>query len=365
MRAATVNRAATLGRLADDYEKILPKRPKLRGSGALSATHLTNEMNALRAAIADMDAASLPAAELTAADVRRMLATHGDRPGAGRNRFGALSRFLDWAADDERIPANPCTKLARAHRPRAPAARSHSLQPAALGRLWLALESLAPLRRDFVRFLIAVPCRRGEAAKLDWRHLDLAGAIWWQSDKMTKNQEPHRFHLHTLARTLLTERHEAAGRPRTGLVFPAPGGRGPNREPALRPTAGRRSGTGPEAGAPPAKLARGAKPLSTWRSIKQEADAASGLAGWTFHDMRRSFVTCLGEAQIPEAIADAILNHRQSATRGGVMGRYQLAVRWPEQQDAMNKWGGILAAAIAAAEAETGTGVSRLGDAAQ
>jgi len=48
----------------------------------------------------------------------------------------------------------------------------------------------------------------------------------------------------------------------------------------------------------------------------------------------------------PEAVADAILNHRQSATRGGVLGVYQLAQRWPEQVAAMKHWGDALLDAI-------------------
>ncbi len=63
------------------------------------------------------------------------------------------------------------------------------------------------------------------------------------------------------------------------------------------------------------------------------------LTGWTWHDFRRSFATALGEAGIPEAVADAVLNHRQSATRGGVLGVYQRASRWPEQVKAMEHWG--------------------------
>src|SRR5208337_2123780 len=48
-----------------------------------------------------------------------------------------------------------------------------------LGRLWRAAEGLhEPVWRDLARFLIAVPCRRSEAARLDWSHLDLAAAEW-------------------------------------------------------------------------------------------------------------------------------------------------------------------------------------------
>ena len=78
----------------------------------------------------------------------------------------------------------------------------------------------------------------------------------------------------------------------------------------------------------------------------QDGEEGAALTGWTWHDFRRSFATALGEAGIPEAVADAILNHRQSATRGGVLGAYQRASCWPEQMRAMAKWGRLLTAAI-------------------
>ena len=53
-----------------------------------------------------------------------------------------------------------------------------------------------------------------------------------------------------------------------------------------------------------------------------------------------------------EPVVDAVLNHRQAATRGGVLGVYQRAQRWPEQVKAMEAWGAILAAAIEGREPE-------------
>lgn len=139
---------------------------------------------------------------------------------------------------------------------------------------------------------------------------------------MTKNRDPHRLHLHSLALEVLRVRHDATGG--KGLVFPAP-------------VSGR--------------------PIDTFTDIKaalvnataSEAElnqAPDELDGWTWHDFRRSFATALGEAGIPEVVADAILNHRQSATRGGVLGVYQRASRWPEQVRAMDLWGKLLAEAI-------------------
>jgi integrase len=87
--------------------------------------------------------------------------------------------------------------------------------------------------------------------------------------------------------------------------------------------------------------------VDTFGDIKAALNAKlPSLTDWRFHDLRRTFATALGEAGISEAVADAILNHRQSATRGGVLGVYQLAQRWPEQVAAMKLWGDALMQAI-------------------
>ena len=191
---------------------------------------------------------------------------------------------------------------------------------AELARLWEAAGRLRePVWRDLTRFLIAVPCRRNEAARLDWSHLNLAEAEWRQPGQMTKNRDPHRLHLHLLALDLLRERQAATGG--KGLVFPAPlSGRAVDTFTKIKSALG--------------------------EVTKPEEQNDAGLHGWTWHDFRRSFATALGEASIPEAVADAVLNHRQSATRGGVLGVYQRASRWPEQVRAMELWGRLLAAAI-------------------
>jgi integrase len=133
-----------------------------------------------------------------------------------------LSRFFDWCQDEGFITLNPCTLVAKARRPRAVAARQHHMAPADSARLWHAAGEAAGLpevQRDLIRFLIAVPCRRGEAATMDWAHVDLGACQWVQPGAMTKNGDAHRLHLPPLAMAILTDRHRAAGSPRSGLVF--------------------------------------------------------------------------------------------------------------------------------------------------
>jgi integrase len=261
-----------------------------------------------------MSAGDKPIEEIAAADVRRLLAADRQQPNAARHRFNALRRFFDYLHDEGLSSANPCLAIAKARRP-APARAARALPViCAMRALWRAAAVLPPVWRDFARFLIAVPYRRSEAASLDWAHVDLAAATCSQPAKLTKNREPHRLHLHPLARDILAARYEAAGRPTAGLVFPAP---------------------------------RSAQQIVAFSAIARALKAAAPeLADMRLHDLRRSFATALGEAGVSETIADAILNHKQSATRAGVLGVYQRSTRWGEQVAVMQHWGRLLSAAL-------------------
>jgi integrase len=261
-----------------------------------------------------MGAGRKPIKDVDVADIRRLLRADPEHPNAARHRFAAIRRFFDWCHDEGMLSTNPCALIAKARRPRTPASREHCLSMAEVATLWRVAEALPSVQRDFVRSLIAIPCRRGEAATLDWSHVDLASATWSQPGRLTKNREAHRLHLHPLALEILLLRHEVAGKPTTGLVFPAP---------------------------------RSSKVITTFSAIRGALKkAAPELVGWRLHDMRRSFATALGEAGVSETIADAILNHRQAATRAGVLGVYQRSVRWPEQVAAMRHWGRLLEGAL-------------------
>ena len=320
---ALSDRATTTTRLLETYEKALPTRPKLRGTGAPSAGHVADEIAHARAAAAIMDVGSKAVSAIDAASLRKLIGSEAGRPATARARFGAFSRFLDWAQDEGHIKLNPCNLVSRARRPKAAPARSSYLSLDQLAGLWTASEGLAALYRDLARFLIAIPCRRGEASRLDWSHLDLKGETWSQLGSMTKNGEPHRLHLHLLAIEILKTRHKAAGKPQTGLVFPAP---------------------------------RSGKPVDTFSDIGEALIDASGIRAWRWHDFRRSFASVLGEKGLPEPVLDACLNHRQSATRSGVLGVYQRAQRWPEQMAAMKAWGEALKQALESSEETQPTG---------
>lgn len=307
-------RAMTVKRLREAYLAELPTRPKMRGTGLPSATYLADETAALGAALAAMGAEGGHPSAITVAMVRKMLRACATQPATARHRFGALSRFMDWCRAEGHITVNICATLDKKDRPKPPAARARALTADRVAALWKAAGRMSDaVHRDYCRFVFIVPCRRSEAAAMKWEHLDLDAATWSQPAKLTKNGEPHRFHLPGLVLDILRARHDAAGRPETGLVFPAP---------------------------------KSGKELSTFSAIKAELDGLTAFSGWAWHDLRRSFVTALGEAGFSESVADAVLNHRQAVTRGGVLGVYQRAERWPERHAAQELWSRMVATAM-------------------
>lgn len=313
-------RAGTFKRLLDLYASALPTRPKLRGGhGTLTARAVTEELSHTTAAVVAMNALDKATGNISAADIKRMLESLADKPATARHRFGALSRFFDWAQDEGHIDANPCGLLAKARRPRPPKPRPVFHTPKQLAQLWHAIKSaegLHQVQRDLLHFLILVPCRRGEASNMQWDNVDLENAKWTQPGKETKNGDAHQFHLPPLALEILKYRHLAAGQPVNGYVFPAP---------------------------------RSGRAIDTFGKAKKAIDRAlTSPLDWRAHDHRRSFVTALAEEGVHEAVLDAILNHRQAATRSGVLGVYQRAQRRPEQVQAMQRWNDLLSCEIGA-----------------
>lgn len=307
-------RAGTLKRLLDLYAEALPKRKKMRGAdGLLSAKAAAQELMHTRTAVEAMGALDRPAGDVDGEDIKRMLDGQIGKAATARHRYGALSRFYDWAVEEKHVATNPCGQVTKKRRPRPPNSRSTHHKLLQLGQLWIAIQTangLQQVHRDLLHFLIAVPCRRGEATRMQWEDVDLSGSTWAMSGTQTKNGDPHTFYLHAVAIDILTRRHEEMGQPKAGLVFPAP---------------------------------RSGKPIDTFGKIKKSVDAALKVKlDWRLHDHRRSFVTALAEAGVHEAVLDAILNHRQSATRGGVLGVYQRAQRWPDQVQAMQTWSDLL-----------------------
>jgi integrase len=307
---AALERASTVERAVADYLAVLPTKEK-KGGGLISQAWAEEQADHLRRAVATLGIASSPIASVGVRTVRRL--QHGD---AYRHRFGALNRFFDWCVHEDRLAANPCASIGRAYRPAAGGARERTPSLRDLALIWAGTETALELTlRDFVHFAICIPARRNEIANLRWEHLDLDAKVWRQPGKLTKNRVPHELSFGGLGFEIVTRRWEAAGRPKAGLVFPAP---------------------------------RSGKPITAFSGMMRALHrAAPAVEPWSLHDLRRSFASTLGRlGQDDEVTIDAVLNHRQAATRGGVLGVYNKSTRLPAQHAALERWGRLIEDAL-------------------
>ncbi len=233
-------------------------------------------------------------------------------------RFLAIRRFLDFCVAEELIDVNLALQLPR---PATGAPRQRVLTANELRKLWHEAEALDETRRDFLRFMICVPCRISEGLSLSWDQLDEGFNEWRQAGSMTKNGQEHVFALPPQAQAILQRRKSKVG---GALVFPNSRGKRFSSQSNLN------------------------------RVIHEQTPS---VTDWTIHDLRRTFASLLGEsgASFPESVVDAVLNHKQSATRGGVLGVYQRSERRREQAAVMMAWGHLLEQII-----ESSDGVSNV-----
>jgi integrase len=267
-----------------------------------SRNHITTQSGALRHAIAEMGVGDQAPIGVTVADVKRLLARHKGRALAV-HRFGALSRFFDELLSLEAVTSNPCASIPKRQRPKPPAPRSRVYSAREVQRL-LQAEGLPPERKAFLVAAVFLPLRFGELEGLMWGHIDLRGDCLNLPAKLTKNGDPFAMPFPAEVSELL--RAAVAPNPQA-RVFP---------------------------------LTTTGKRFQSWSKITGQIRVASGVEDFNFHDLRRTFMTTLAEHGVgDEETVDALLNHRQAATRSGVKAAYQHAKHWPAKQQIMRTWG--------------------------
>ena len=268
-------------------------------------------------------AGELPPGELRSSHVMRLLDA-AEGPALPRKLLASLSNFCTYLVDRNLLLANPVALIARRHRPKPPKARTRVLALEEVGTLWNAAGRLSVARGQamdkaawsrLARFALLIPARVGEISVMRWGNVDLKAAVWEQPARTTKNGDAHALPLPPAALGLLEE--QRAVLLARGLGF------GPE-DPVW---------VGPKSG----------KPIyQHWGVLLRRLREASGVRTWSWHDIRRTVVTHLAEHGVAESVADALLNHRQSATRGGVLGVYQRANRHPERRQALEIWQSIV-----------------------
>jgi integrase len=297
-------REKTVDELVADYCVWLDRQNR-------SPKHKADEKRYTRRAIELAEVGSLASPELRRSHVMRILDV-AEGAALPRKLLGSLSRFCAWLIDRETITANPVSLIDPRRRPKPPKARSRVMTLPEVGAIWNAAAKTTPARGTradkgawcrLIRFALLMPARISEIGHMKRADIDLARAIWTQPGKATKNGDPHTLPLPPAALGLLRE--QMAGDASAGPSDPV----------WLGPSQGR--------------------PFNAWAGLLLRVRETSGVKDWTWHDIRRTVVSNLAEHGIAESIADSLLNHRQSATRSGVLGVYQRSNRHRERAEAL------------------------------
>ena len=85
--------------------------------------------------------------------------------------------------------------------------------------------------------------------------------------------------------------------------------------------------------------------FNNWSNEKVRLDKASGITGWTLHDLRRTFTTRLAEMSVAPHVIERLLNHITGQI-SGVSAIYNRATYMAEMRDAVDKWDHRLTAII-------------------
>ena len=269
--------------------------------------HKRDEYAHAKSALVELSIANIPPIELNARVLRELALIHSDRPSTGRHRFGALSRFLDYLVDEDVIERNPAKDISRRHRPKASAPRETFYSTDELRLLWNPPNPLRPDYLRFLRFLIICPLRMTEAAELKGYNIFFDEKELRLSHHETKNNETFTLPLTGIALNLI------------------------NEVPATK-----------DARCFQLSRIEGA-PMRSWSFFNKAVRRASGIDRFILHDLRRTFATQMSEhSNFDESIIDAVLNHKRSATRAGVMRFYQHAKNIEKRRSVMNAWESFL-----------------------
>lgn len=222
-----------------------------------------------------------------------------------------IRRFFNWCLERDYLDKNPTAGIAK---PTKEVTRDRVLSLVEIAHIVSAAGSIGYPFGPFMKLLLLTGQRRDEVAGMSWGEVDMAEKVWVLPASRSKNGKAHTVHLSEPAVRVLERVPRIE---RTDLVFPATRVR--RKEP---------DGTMPSL-----------KPISGFSVAKRRLDEASGVTGWTLHDLRRSFAThCTEKLGLSPVVIDKILNHQSGAVRG-VAAVYQRGQYLEERRVAMEAWG--------------------------
>jgi integrase len=287
---ARVLAALALKKLAGGVDPALEAKPRPKPADetfeAVATLCLTRETKRLRSAqrqLRDLERLAFPTLgnypldDIRRSDVTRLLDTIEDKNGPvmADMVLSTISKVMRWHARRSDTYACPLVGGMRRSKPKE-RARNRILDDVELRKLWAATEDVGTFN-TFVRFLLLTAARRGEAAGMR-RDEIAADHVWTCPAARSKTKVPIVRPLSKFAQAILAQAPRIAG----DFVF----------------------------------TTDGRKPLSTFADAKLALSKASGVTGWTLHDLRRTARTLMARAGVTDGVAEHCLAHTVPGVRG-------------------------------------------------
>jgi integrase len=221
------------------------------------------------------------------------------------NRLHAvLHKMLDWARSRKLVTVNPCIGI---ERPAPEQSRERVLDDKELRKVWLAADKLGHPYAGIVTLLVLTGQRRNEIAGLRWSEIDTDERVIHLPPARTKNARAHDVPLSASALAIISGLRRL---PDADLVF---------------------------------TIKR--QPVTGFSRAKERLDGASGVKGWTFHDLRRTVASGLQKLGVRLEVTESVLNHR-SGSMAGIVSVYQRHTYSDEKRAALERWGDYVAALV-------------------
>jgi integrase len=201
--------------------------------------------------------------------------------------YRVISAFTNFAEASGWIEQAPLPRRGSVLLAPGPRARERVLTEAELVRVWRAAGQLSPRGSALVRLLVLTGARLNEVADIRPEEIDRAEGVWRLPSARAKNRTGYAVPLCPLA---LAEIDACGCDPRGGALS----------------------------------------------KLKRQLDAASGVAEWRLHDIRRTVRTGLSRLGIRREVAEAAINH--IGARSGLVGVYEQHGYVDEAAAALRMW---------------------------
>lgn len=242
-----------------------------------------------------------PLAEIQRRDVLKLLERKTDTSPVMANRLLALvRRFFNWAVEVDLLNDNPAAGVKAPNKEKS---RDRVLSDDELKAVWLTTDDMGRPFGPITQLLILTAQRRDEVVAMRWSEINATEKEWAIPGNRTKNENENRVPLCDAALAIIGAQPTIDG---SDFVFPS------SRTPTKNPASG---------------LSR----------AKRRLDDASGVAGWRYHDLRRTAASGMARTGIAPHVVEKILNH-VGGTLGGVAGIYNRFGYDAEKRHALETW---------------------------